>query len=95
MGRTPKTCWAFIKAKFGQFIYGHYQIEERWRVDVVFLLFAALLVPMAIPKAAYKRENALALLVAFPAVSPRAAHGRKLRFQPLDQPYLDRHPRLP
>jgi general L-amino acid transport system permease protein len=34
-------CWAFIKAKFAQFIYGRYPVVERWRVDLVFLLGAA------------------------------------------------------
>src|ERR1700730_953602 len=29
-------CWAFIKAKFSQFVYGRYPDEERWRVDLVF-----------------------------------------------------------
>ena len=68
-GGPPGACWAFIKAKFSQFIYGRYPIDERWRVDIVFLLFAALLTPMAIPRAPYKRENGLLLLVAFPVVS--------------------------
>ena len=26
-------CWAFVKAKFGQFIYGRYPLDQRWRVD--------------------------------------------------------------
>jgi general L-amino acid transport system permease protein len=68
-GRTPGACWAFIDAKFGQFIYGRYPIDERWRVNIVFFLFAALLVPMAIPKVPFKKANALLLLVAFPVVS--------------------------
>jgi general L-amino acid transport system permease protein len=42
-------CWAFVKAKFGQFLYGRYPAEERWRVDLVYLLaivgFAWLLIP--------------------------------------------------
>jgi general L-amino acid transport system permease protein len=68
-GGPPGACWAFIRAKFSQFIYGRYPIGERWRVNIVFLLFAALLIPMAIPKAPYKRENGLLLLVAFPVVA--------------------------
>ena len=27
-------CWAFVKAKFSQFVYGRYPDEERWRVDL-------------------------------------------------------------
>ncbi|MEQ1888837.1 MAG: amino acid ABC transporter permease [Alphaproteobacteria bacterium] len=33
-------CWAFVAAKFGQFLYGRYTIEERWRADLVFLIGA-------------------------------------------------------
>ena len=38
-------CWVFIKAKFGQFIYGRYPDAERWRVDLVFAMAIAGLVP--------------------------------------------------
>lgn len=62
-------CWAFVEAKFGQFIYGRYPIEERWRVDLTGLLLIAGLVPIAIPSIPYKRENALYLLVVFPILA--------------------------
>ncbi len=35
-------CWAFVKARFGLFIYGRFPQPERWRVDAVLLLLAAL-----------------------------------------------------
>jgi general L-amino acid transport system permease protein len=59
-------CWAFIKAKFAQFIYGRYPVVERWRVDLVFLLGAAGAIPLAIPSAPYKNWNALYFFVIFP-----------------------------
>ncbi|MCB1499322.1 MAG: amino acid ABC transporter permease [Bauldia sp.] len=62
-------CWAFVKAKFGQFMYGRYPIDERWRVDVTTLLLIAGLAPMAIPRVPYKRENAAYLLGVFPFVA--------------------------
>jgi len=31
-------CWVFIKARFGQFMYGFYPPAERWRVDLAALL---------------------------------------------------------
>jgi general L-amino acid transport system permease protein len=68
-GNAPGACWAFVKAKFGQFIYGRYPIDERWRVNIVYFLFAALLVPMAIPRVPFKLANGLLLLVAFPIVA--------------------------
>ena len=62
-------CWAFVKAKFPQFIYGRYPIAERWRVDVVFLLLALGLIPMAIPSAPRKGANAVFVFAIFPVVA--------------------------
>jgi general L-amino acid transport system permease protein len=62
-------CWAFVKAKFGQFMYGRYPIEERWRVDLTALLFIAGVVPAAMPRVPFKRETILYLLIVFPVVA--------------------------
>jgi general L-amino acid transport system permease protein len=61
-------CWAFVGAKFGQFMFNTYPFEERWRVIVVGLLFFGLLIPMMIPRAPYKRLNAILLFLALPVV---------------------------
>ncbi|MCT8999017.1 amino acid ABC transporter permease [Chelativorans intermedius] len=68
-GQAVGACWAFVHAKFGQFVYGLYPVAERWRVDVVIALLVALALPLAIPAAPFKRLNALALLGAFPFVA--------------------------
>jgi general L-amino acid transport system permease protein len=34
IGPGTGACWAFVEAKFGQFIYGRYPLEERWRVNL-------------------------------------------------------------
>src|SRR4051812_23691899 len=31
-------CWPFVGARFGQFMYGRYPVDERWRVDLAGLL---------------------------------------------------------
>jgi general L-amino acid transport system permease protein len=62
-------CWAFIKAKFAQFIYGRYPIAERWRVDLVFVLLAGGIIPMAIPSVPRKRLNAIFLFAIFPILA--------------------------
>jgi len=62
-------CWPFIKAKFGQFIYGFYPIAERWRPNVVFALGALLLAPLLIPRAPFKRLNAILFFGIFPLVA--------------------------
>ena len=33
-------CWVFIRARFGQFMYGLYPSDQRWRVDLAGILFA-------------------------------------------------------
>jgi general L-amino acid transport system permease protein len=62
-------CWPFIRAKFGQFIYGFYPIPLRWRPNVVFALGAILLAPLLIPFAPFKRLNALLFFGVYPLVT--------------------------
>jgi len=62
-------CWPFVTAKFQQFLYGSYSIEERWRVILAAVIFAALLVPLMIPRAPYKAWNAIAFFGIFPVVA--------------------------
>lgn len=62
-------CWAFVNAKFGQFMLGRYPIEERWRPILVAILFVALLVPMLIPKVPRKGLNAVLLFFVLPIVA--------------------------
>lgn len=62
-------CWAFVNAKFDQFLFGRYPIEERWRPAFVGILFVLFLAPMLIPKIPYKGLNALLLLVALPIIA--------------------------
>lgn len=59
-------CWAFVDAKFGQFMFNTYPEEERWRVIRVAIVFVVLLVPFLIPRAPFKGLNALLLFVAVP-----------------------------
>ncbi len=62
-------CWAYVEAYFPQFIYGRYPDAERWRVNLVFFLFAAGLVPMLIPRVPYKRWNIAYMFGVFPVVA--------------------------
>ncbi len=69
VGRTVGACWPFIQAKFGQFLYGFYPIDERWRVNIVYALGVLLLVPLMVPKVPYKRLNAILFFIVFPVVA--------------------------
>jgi general L-amino acid transport system permease protein len=62
-------CWAFVNAKFSQFMFGRYPVDERWRVILVAVLFTALLVPLLIPRAPKKVANAVLLFVVLPVVA--------------------------
>ncbi|MEE4013891.1 amino acid ABC transporter permease [Roseibium sp. FZY0029] len=68
-GGHSGACWAYVEAYFPQFIYGRYPTEEIWRVNIVYFLFAALLIPLAIPNAPFKKMNAILFLVVFPIVA--------------------------
>lgn len=54
-------CWVFVKARFGQFMYGLYPPAERWRVDAAGLLFVAA-VALSFWKAMPRRALAVPLL---------------------------------
>jgi general L-amino acid transport system permease protein len=62
-------CWAFVGDKFQQFIYGRYPVAERWRVNLVALMFIALLTPLLIPSVPRKGLNALLLFIVFPIIA--------------------------
>ena len=59
-------CWVFVKARFGQFMYGLYPPSERWRVDLAGLILVgsvALLSWKALP---CRRAFAVAALLVLP-----------------------------
>jgi len=39
-------CWVFIHARFGQFMYGLYPIDQRWRINTTLIVGLLSLVPM-------------------------------------------------
>jgi len=62
-------CWAMVKAKFGQWMYGFYPFTERWRVDIVAIVGVLALVPMMMPSLPYKRINGIFLLGIYPILT--------------------------
>ena len=45
-GEQLGACWAFIGKRFQIFVYGFYPADERWRVNIAFILMVAALVPV-------------------------------------------------
>ena len=65
----------FIKARFGQFIYGFYPVGERWRVNTAFVILVLGLMPLFLPRVRHKIAIAAALLVVYPVVAYYLFHG--------------------
>jgi general L-amino acid transport system permease protein len=62
-------CWPFVKAWFGQLLYGRYPDAERWRVNLTYALAAAGLVPLMVPPVPGKLWTSLYVLVVFPVLA--------------------------
>ncbi len=62
-------CWVFVKARFGQFLYGFYPEEERWRVNTAFLLLIVMAAPLFPRRVKYKGVIALSILLVYPALA--------------------------
>jgi general L-amino acid transport system permease protein len=48
-------CWPFVFAKFGQFMFGTYPFDERWRPKLVYLLAIGALLPLMFTGMSEKR----------------------------------------
>jgi len=75
VGRSVGACWPFVWAKFGQFMYGFYPVEARWRVNLTYLVALALLVPLLIPSLPHKALNAILFFGAFPILAFNLLYG--------------------
>ncbi|MFO1089714.1 MAG: amino acid ABC transporter permease [Hyphomicrobiales bacterium] len=62
-------CWAFVWAKFPQWIYGFFPIDQRWRVNIAFVLGILGLIALLVPRIPYKREAVLFMLLVYPLVT--------------------------
>jgi len=62
-------CWPFVFAKFHQWIYGLYPFEQRWRVNIVYVLGIISLAGLLIPSLPAKNWNALFFFVIYPIIA--------------------------
>jgi len=75
VGRSVGACWPFVWAKFGQFMYGFYPMDSRWRVDLTGIVAIVLLVPLLIPSVPHKALNAVLFFGAFPILAFNLLYG--------------------
>jgi len=62
-------CWAFVDAKWGQFIYGDYPVAERWRVNMFFVLLFGGIAWLVIEALPWRKWVAIAMLTIIPIIS--------------------------
>ncbi|HEV7258493.1 MAG TPA: amino acid ABC transporter permease [Bosea sp. (in: a-proteobacteria)] len=65
-GRPVGACWAYVADRFQYFIYGSYPVQQRWRVNIVFAMFAIGVVWMLWDRAPLKKVGAFFFFVMLP-----------------------------
>ncbi|MGO4171391.1 amino acid ABC transporter permease [Bosea sp. TAF32] len=59
-------CWVFIRARFGQFMYGLYPVDQRWRVDIAGIAFVLGIASVVLAPQRLKLKLGVAMLVLLP-----------------------------
>jgi general L-amino acid transport system permease protein len=62
-------CWPFVKARFGQFIYGFYPTEQRWRVDVTGIMLILSVFWLMLPRLPGKKWATIFALFIYPIIA--------------------------
>jgi general L-amino acid transport system permease protein len=68
-------CWVFIQQRFGQFMYGYYPTDLRWRVDLTVWLAVIGVAPLFISRFHRKAVYGLSFLVLYPIIAYFLLHG--------------------
>ncbi len=68
-------CWAVVNARFGQYLYGLYPPESRWRVNLTFVLLIVAMVPFFLKRFEQKLGYAIGLIIVFPVIAYLIFHG--------------------
>src|SRR3989338_8940465 len=68
-------CWVFVQQRFGQFMYGFYPSELRWRVDLTLWLAIFAAAPLFVPQMPRKALYGISFLVLFPLLAYWLLHG--------------------
>ena len=79
-------CWTFIKVRFGQFMYGFYPPDERWRVNLAFLILLIGAIPLFMSGFRHKVALGAALLFGYPVIAFYLFHGGAFGLQVVPTP---------
>jgi general L-amino acid transport system permease protein len=75
VGRPVGACWAYVADRWRYFVYGSYPVPERWRVNIVFVMFAIGVIWMLWQKIPYKAVGAMFFFVVMPATAWALLYG--------------------
>ena len=76
-------CWVFVIQRLDFFIYGFYPDAEYWRVNIIFVLLALLIMPQMVEKAPYKKFSGWFFLTGFPIIAGVLLLGGILGLEPV------------
>lgn len=68
-------CWVFIKQRFGQFMYGFYPTELRWRVDLTLISAILGAAPLFVSRMPHKAFYGVGFLLVYPLLAFWLLHG--------------------
>ena len=68
-------CWTFVKVRFGQFMFGFYPPDERWRVILGFALLVVAATPLFTRGFQHKVALGAGLLFIYPVIAFYLFHG--------------------
>ena len=63
---TDGACWAGVRLWFQGFIYGRYPIDERWRINLGFILLILWMIPIWLPRVKSKINFGITAVVVYP-----------------------------
>ena len=66
--KADGACWAFISERLKLFTYGFYPLEERWRVNLSFILLIFAIIPILYEKIPFRKAG-MYFAVAFPFIA--------------------------
>lgn len=68
-------CWTMVNARFEQFMYGFYPADQRWRVDLAFLLQFGAFFALLVERVPGKKWTAIFLFLIYPVIGYALFHG--------------------
>jgi len=65
----PGACWTMIRARFGLLMYGFFPVDERWRVNLAFVIQFAAIAALLIERVPGKRWTGIFLFIVYPVLA--------------------------